>query len=490
MPDIREMMDYLDEKDFMYLNLLYTDIFGGLHNLTVPVWEFNTGEITHGIPFDASSIPGFDKLNKGDMALLPQPNTVFQDNIAGGDGVASVFCNIVDAENGTEISADPRTILMKAEKLLRKELGAQSLWLPEIEFYLFRSVSINYDDYRAAFSFDVDEIFDRKEIITIRSEDYNFLDNTPFSKNIRISKNISGKQYHRQIPFDEGYDFRNELIYNLQTAGFKVRYHHHEVGRFQHEIELLPLPPARAADGVIAVKYLARMLAGERDFAAVFLPKPIHNLPGNGLHFHQLFLKRGRSLFWDENSKYAHLSDIALNYIAGLLFHAPALTALTNPSTNSFHRLVSGFEAPTKLFFGLANRSAAIRIPKYVDSPQKKRIEYRPPDATANPYLAIAGMMLAGLDGIRKKMNPAKMNFGPFDDDVEKWDADRQEKLKSLPQSVSEAAKSLLDDSDFLTGDGIFSEQFLKIYSDALISEEKELRSRITTFEVAKYIDR
>ncbi len=470
MRDIQNMIEFLDENNFIFLNLIYTDIFGGMHNLTIPVDELDPAELAHGIPFDGSSVPGFGKLGKGDMALLPQPDTLFTDEVCDDDGIAGVFCSIVDASDGSSVSTDPRTILAKAEQLIRSELGAQSYWLPELEFFLFDSVMCAYNDYGAVHRFSFDNLAE----LEITNSSY-------------IS---SGSEYHKQIASDEGYRFRNELVEYLQVAGLSVRYHHHEVGIGQNEVELLPLPPVRAADGVVLTKYFARMTAKENGLVAVFLPKPLDNIPGSGLHFHQIFLKQGKSLFWDEHSKYAHLSDIALNYIAGLLMHAPALTALTNPSTNSFHRLVDGFEAPTKLFFGLANRSAAVRIPKYVDTPQKKRIEYRPPDATANPYLAIAGMMLAGLDGIRKKINPTEMGFGPFDDDINKWDIKKRGELKSLPRKLSEAAKALLDDNKFLTGDKIFPKKLITMYSNELISDERELTSRLTPYEVAKYIDR
>ena len=178
---------------------------------------------------------------------------------------------------------------------------------------------------------------------------------------------------------------------------------------------------------------------------------------------------------------------LASNYIAGLLYHAPALAALTNPSTNSFKRLVPGFEAPTKLFFGLGNRSASVRIPKYVDNSAEKCIEYRPPDFTCNPYLAMAGMLLAGLDGIRKKLDPQKLGFGPFDDDITMWDSERKNRLKSLPDSLSDAANALLGDCEFLTVDGILTENIIKAYAEHLIDDELEMKERITPFEIAKY---
>ncbi len=477
MRTIEEMVKYLSENEFRFLNLHHTDIFGGMHTITLPVNERLSAELHKGIPFDSSSIPGFGCAKRGDMALMPAPDTFFEDCILSNDfeitdGIGGVICNIVEADTLLPFERDPRSILSKAEKLIEEQLQAQSLWLPELEFFLFDDVELEFDDFGAYHRFCLNESLGSKG-------------------NEKISLPVFGKAgYHAPVNSDTGYGLRNDLVEKLEAIGFQVRYHHHEVSIAQHEIELFPQSALRSADGVMLMKYFIRNLAPKYGFSPVFLPKPLHSFPGNGMHFHQSLIKDGRSLFWDENGKYVHLSEIAMNYIAGLLAHAPALTAITNPSTNSYRRLVPGFEAPTKLFFGLANRSAAIRIPRYVDTPEDKRIEYRPPDPTANPYLAIAAMLLAGLDGIRKKMDPTQMGFGPIDEDLSHWSDAKKKKLKSLPDRLSAAAMALMADKAFLVESDVFPEILIDEFANALIKDEEEVSSRPNQFEIAKYLYR
>jgi len=461
----------LESEGLTFLNLHYTDIFGGFHTITVHINELSKNEISSGVAFDSSSVPGFGKVESGDMVLKPDLDTFFLEGFENEDA-GGVLCDIVNAENGDPMDRCPRAILRRAEKILDEKLGAVSYWLPELEFFLFDSLSYSYNDFGAFFKI---------KLLEVMQND---------GKGGRY-KNLERKGgYHASSPEDHGFDFRNHLVSKLEENEINIKYHHHEVAGGQHEIELIPQMSLEAADNVVMVKYFAKKLASFYDSPITFMPKPLNNFPGNGMHFHQWLAKDDVSLFWDENADYAHISELGRNYIAGLLYHAPALTAFTNPSTNSFRRLVPGFEAPTKLFYGLANRVAAIRIPKYVDTPQRKRIEYRPPDPMANSYLAISAMMLAGLDGIAKKLDPTELGYGPFDDDVTKWNDDKQNKLDSLPSSLTGAADALLNDCEFLIKEGVFPDNFIRSYAMQLKNDELKLSRFVTPYEIAMYFGR
>lgn len=470
------MIEKFHSKENTFLNLHYTDPFGGWHTLTVPASGVKIENLDSAIPFDGSSVPGLRQVESGDIGIRPIPDTFFNEFLFEKDNhmneqCAGVICEIIEIESGKPVNNDPRTILQKAEELIRDELKAQSMWLPELEFYLFSSVDFSLSPELAFFKISSQE-------------------SLPINKTSWAYDADCKGGYHSSPPQDKGYSFRANLVEMAEKTGIKIRYHHHEVGKAgQCEIELMPAPPLKSADSIMLIKYFARNLASRLNYFVTFMPKPLAGYPGNGLHFHQWLLKNGQSLFWDKSGKYANLSETALSYIAGLLIHAPALCAFTNPSTNSYKRLVPGFEAPTKLFFGLANRSAAIRIPKYVDDPHQKRIEYRPPDASANPYLAIAGMMLAGLDGIKKKLDPTKLGFGPFNDNVTLWEPTKQAELKPLPTNLLESVQALEIDNKFLTQDGIFPQDLVEQYCKILTKAYWDSNSVPTIWEIVNYFN-
>ena len=276
-------------------------------------------------------------------------------------------------------------------------------------------------------------------------------------------------------PLDAFHDLRTRMVKHVEAAGIPVKYHHHEVGGAgQCEIEIDFLPMLKAADAVLTVKYIVRMTAQAAQRTATFMPKPLANEAGSGMHFHQMLFKNDQPVFADD-AGYAGLSKEALYYIGGLLTHAPALLAITNPSTNSFKRLVPGFEAPTKRFFGLANRSAAVRIPKLARTPAERRFELRPPDATCNPYLAMAAQLLAGLDGIRKKIDPTAAGFGPFDFNVFELPQEQRDRIGSLPASLEEALQCLQDDHEFLLLGDVFPSDFVETWVN--LKEQLDLRA-------------
>ena len=469
MNEMQNMLEKLRDDGYKFLNLHFTGLMGSFHTLVVPVASVREDELSRGVPFDGSSVPGFGRVERGDMALKPDPTTLFHDSLDPEDDLAGVICSIVEADTGADVARDPRTVLKKAAALVKNELGAESFWLPEPEFYVFDSARYFFDDTSAIHAFELGELMHLDE-------------------NSSPQGHLERKGgYHSAEPLDKGYEFRRRLSEILQNIGIEVRYHHHEVGACQHEIEIKPAPAVQAADAVVLTKYFARKLAAEFDVAVTFMPKPLYNYPGSGLHFHQWLAKNDVSLFWDENSSYEHLSELGKNYIGGLLANSDALTALTNPSTNSFKRLVPGFEAPTRKFYGLANRSAAVRIPKYVDTPELKRVEYRPPDATCNPYLAISGMLLAGLDGIRNKIDPVAAKFGPIDSDVMKLPEEQRAAIAELPPTLTKCAQVLLANHSFLTKDGVFDVETVNVLAKILSDTEIDLLRRPTPFEIAKY---
>jgi glutamine synthetase len=275
----------------------------------------------------------------------------------------------------------------------------------------------------------------------------------------------------------------------LEEAGIEVHYHHHEVGSpSQQEIEVVLGPLTRMGDVTLMVKYFVKMIAQRHDMTATFMPKPLFREAGSGMHFHQHLFKASKPLFFDEKG-YAGLSELALSYIAGILSHAPALLALTNPSTNSYKRLVPGYEAPVNMFFSLANRSAAIRVPKYTQEPMEKRIEFRPPDATCNPYLAMSAMLLAGIEGIQKKLDPKELGFGPFDENLfAPENGTLRKSIRALPASLEEALDSLEQDHEFLLAGGVFQQDTIETWIEYKRTREfMEVRNRPHPFELILY---
>ncbi|MBU0618287.1 MAG: hypothetical protein KKI02_11255, partial [Planctomycetes bacterium] len=383
----------------------------------------------------------------------------------------SFFCETLKADTKEPMRDDPRTIARRAVEYLRSTGIADQAWMaPEFEFHVLDGVDVVNTPYHT-------------------SVDVHSSETEPDGSTPAINRK-SG--YLRVPPADHLHDLRTETCLELEKLGVPVRYHHHEVGApGQCEIEVDLHPLVQAADHAMLIRYVIKNVARRRGKLATFMPKVVFGEAGNGMHVHQKLSKDGKPIFFDETRKnYADLSDLALQYTAGLLLHGRALTGLTNPSTNSFKRLVEGCEAPVNLFFSLANRSAAIRVPQYAVSPEDKRIEYRPPDMTGNVYLTLAAMLMAGLDGIERKTNPADHNLGPFDVDIAKQGAEFRSKITPLPRSLYAALDSLTKDHAFLTKSEVFSESFIagwiegKHQNDALV-----VASRPHPYEFELYLD-
>jgi len=295
--------------------------------------------------------------------------------------------------------------------------------------------------------------------------------------------------YHAIPPQDRLYNIRAEICQNLGAMGVPVKYHHHEVGGpGQCEIETPMLPLLSAADAVLIGKYVVRMVAEQRGLTATFMPKPLFGEAGSGLHCHQRLERNGENIFFDAGG-YGSLSETARFYIGGLLQHGGAVLGFTNPSTNSFRRLVPGFEAPVSAIFSLGNRSAAIRIPSYANDAASARIEFRPPDATSNPYLAMAAQLMAGIDGIRRRLDPTELGFGPVDEDIFSWPEERRKAVKALPTSLDAALDALENDHGFLMEGDVFSEDLIARWIEAKRREQRQVRNRPHPYEIELYYD-
>lgn len=447
----------MDLKNFKMIDLKFVDLLGNMHHITMPVENFK-GKV--GV--DGSSLPGFTKTEAGDLVIRPDESTAFADPFLG-EATLSCLCNLYEADTGKPYHKDPRFLARKADVYLREEGIADAIWvLPELEFYVFDSVTyqntVNHTYYE------------------VKSGQAHWDTQAPGYK---IPHH---RGYHAAPPLDTFFHLRDRITTLLRAAGIPVKYHHHEVGGAgQCEVEISPMPFLKAADAVILAKYLIKMEALKQGKLVTFMPKPLFDEAGSGLHFHIRLEKQGKPVFFKKGA-YADLSPLALQFMSGILSHGRALAAYTNPSTNSYKRFVPGFEAPTNLYFSLANRNAAIRIPKYATMPEEKRFEYRPPDASCNPYLALSGILMAGADGVRRKLDPAKLHLGPYNSV-----ADAKGKLESLPTSLLEALDALAADCDFLKAGGAFNEDSIRAWIDVKQKENIELHKRPHPFEYEMY---
>ncbi len=405
-------------KNYEYLDLKIYDIYGSLRHVTLPSSYVNAALLTNGVGFDASNF-GYTHTSFSDMIIVPDLSTVMEDPFA--ESTLSVLCDVTLTDK-TVFNWYPRNVLKNAIKYAKElEIATKMIVGPEMEFNIFKSIT--------------HEVSKKAIYVKIKSDETNW----PIMNEPAISDE---KGYHVLPPFDSTYDMRNEIVSILTEMGMPIKYHHHEVGISQFEIEFQLFDALEAADLIPMLKYVVRNVVHDYGYVASFLPKPLYDQAGNGMHVHQYLVKGTKNIFDDPNGLYS-LSKTALSYIAGLLKHAPAVMAFTNPSTNSYKRLVPGFEAPTKPAFGLGDRNSAIRIPAYVNDAKARRIEFRVPDATANAHYAMAAMLLAGIDGIKKDLDPQKEGFGPFNGNVSN--------VPDLPSSLDQSLDALERDHEFLS---------------------------------------
>jgi len=468
--DFASAAEYVQANQIQMIDLKFSDLWGRWHHVTIPQAEFDANLMEAGVGFDGSSV-GLKSVKSGDMVLVPDLSAAFVDPF-WETPTLSFICNTLEADTKQPFGRDPRQIARRAEAYMRETgIADRSLWGPEFEFYIFDRVhfenGVNVASYR------------------VESGEANW--NSAGGGHGHYIPLHGG--YHAIPPKDQLYNLRTRMVTLLEAAGVPVKYHHHEVGGpGQSEIETPLMGLLEAADASMTIKYITKMTAHQAGQTVTFLPKPLYGEAGNGMHFHQQLFKAGRNVFYDETHPLL-LSQTALHYIGGLLTHAPALLGFTNPSTNSYRRLVPGFEAPVNCFFSSGNRSAAIRVPKYATQPDKVRFEFRPPDATCNPYLAMAAMLMAGLDGIRRQIDPTAAGFGPYQEDIFSWTPERRAQIKNLPTSLGEAVQALETDHDFLLAGDIFDEEMISEWIQIKRREDREVRTRPHPYEVELYYD-
>jgi glutamine synthetase len=456
-----EVLTYIRKNSIKQIDLKFLNLFGGLHHVTLPSSRATDGLLKKGVGFDGSSIPGFRTGEQSDLKLIPDLKSAFLDPFYEAKTL-SFFSFSYEADSNVKFILDPRTIAQKAEKLLEsKKFANISYWSPEYEFYVFSS--INYENKQNISYYEID------------SDEGSWNSGSDLQTNKGYLNKI-GKGYHAIPPRDKLYNFRSNLVLMLEEAGIEIKYHHHEGGGAgQAEIEVPYNTLLKSADIGQVIKYYSKMLAYQNGLTVTFMPKPLNSEAGNGMHFHQKLFKDKNPIFYSENSKIFNMSKAALSYIGGILKHAPSLLALTNPSTNSYKRLIPGYEAPVKAFYSVGNRSAAIRVPKYSTEPTDKNIEFRVSDASGNIYISITAMLLAGLDGIENGIDPDREGFNDIIN------------AKDLPSSLREALEHLRADNKYLKE--CISENFIKIWLEEKTKEVIEIEKRVHPYEVELYYD-
>ena len=415
-----DAIQIVKDRNIKMLDLKFVDVPGTLQHLSIPVSELTPGLFEEGIGFDGSSIRGFQAIHESDMLLIPDAGTATVDPVFEIPTL-SLICNIRDPITGSSYPRDPRWIAQKAEAyLVSTGIGDVSYWGPELEFFIFDSARFDQDARSGYYYVDSDEGISNSGAETTLTGELNWAYRPRYKQG-----------YFPSPPMDTLTDLRSEAVLNMQDFGIRVEAHHHEVGTAgQGEIDMRYDSLTRMADNVMIYKYILKNVARENGKVATFMPKPLFGDNGTGMHTHQSIWKDGNNLFFGDG--YADMSEMMKHYIGGLLVHSPALLAFCAPTTNSYRRLVPGFEAPVNLAYSARNRSACARIPMYFSTPASKRVEYRPPDPSCNPYLAFAAMLMAGMDGLAKRMDPGD----PLDVDLYDLLPEEAAKVKQVPGSL------------------------------------------------------
>lgn len=475
-----EILAKIAEQKISYVSFWFVDIFGELHSMSMPSYAIQESSFSEGFEkLDASSIRGFSMVNKSDMILKPDPDTMkilppdYDDRKRRN---VRMFCNIYqgDTEESSRFNRDSRAIVEKAEKEMQPLGISHTFWGPEIEFFVFDSINVYPSQYGATHS-------SGGSGYSIESAE------SPWTKNISTAIDIKEGYYPSQ-PKDTMSSLRKDICDDLYTYfKIKVEAEHHEVATSgQSEINLHYDKMLATADSVATTKNLVKVKAKKQNKVATFMSKPIYGDNASAMHMHQSLWNDQLNLMYDQNDNQAGLSQIGRYYIGGLLDHSAAICAISNPTTNSYKRLVPDFEAPVNVCWGVGNRSAAVRVPMYKNNQGKsKRIEYRIPDPTANIYLLEAALLLAGLDGIKRKLDPGD----PVEQNIYLLTAaqKRERGIKSLPQSLKDALDALKTDSTFL--EHVFSNDLLDVYSESKYKEHKIFSQTPTAWEVSMYAD-
>jgi glutamine synthetase len=466
----KEVVDYAKKNNAVMVDMKFMDLLGTWQHFSVPVSELVEHLFEEGLGFDGSSIRGWQAINASDMLVVPDPKTAVMDPFPQMPTI-SMICNIIDPITKEKYSRDPRNIALKAEAYLKSTgIGDTAFFGPEAEFFIF-------DDVRYSVT---------------QNQAFHFVDSSEGTWNSgRDEKpNLGYKPrlkegYFPVAPTDSLQDIRTEMMLLMQKVGISMECHHHEVATGgQCEIDMRFAPLTQCADNLMWFKYIVKNVARQHNKTATFMPKPLFGDNGSGMHVHQSIWKGGKPLF--AGNAYAGMSEMGMHYIGGILKHARALAAIVAPTTNSYKRLVPGYEAPVNLAYSSRNRSAAIRIPMYSPSPKAKRLEARFPDPSCNGYLAFAAMLMAGLDGIEKKMDPGK----PMDKDIYSLGPEELAKIPRLPGSLDESLEALEKDHQFMLKGDVFTQDII----DRWISYKREheidpVRMRPHPMEFQLYYD-
>ncbi len=441
----QDFMNMIQENDIKMIDFKIVDINGQYRHVTIPAGQFSEDTLKDGIGFDASNY-GYAVVEKSDMVFIPDLDTAIVDPFCEVPTL-SVTGNamIIDYPENRPLDQYPRNIVLAAEQYMKDSgIADTMLILPEFEFHLFDNVGWSVKPNSIGMALDVEQAYWNSD-----AEGHGCV--IPHQK-----------AYHVAKPFDRSYECRSEMCMEMEKAGIPIKYHHPEVGAAgQFEIEPMLGQMSKMADATMMIKYIIHNTALKYGKVATFMPKPVYGEAGNGMHVHMLLLKDGLPVFSDDNG-YAHLSKTAHYFMGGLLKHIASLCAITNPSTNSFKRLVPGFEAPVTVGYATSNRSAVIRIPAYAKTPELRRFEIRNPDATCNPYLCYAAILMAGLDGVKNQIDPHENGWGPYDMNLYNLPEEEKAKLKALPTTLDAALDALEADHDYLTAGGVFPEHLIK----------------------------
>jgi glutamine synthetase len=467
-----EVQKYIQESGVEFVDVRFIDLPGVMQHFNMPTAAFDADAMEDGLMFDGSSIRGFQAINESDMKLLPDPQTAYLDPFRKAKTLVMNF-SVVDPYTGEPYSRDPRGVAAKAEAYLKSTGIADTCYFgPEAEFYVFDDV--RYD--------------------TQANEGYYHIDSIEGAWNTGRIEEGGNRGYKTRFkggyfpvpPVDHFADIRDDMVAKLIQVGLQVERSHHEVGTAgQGEINYKFNTLQHAADEVMLFKYIIKNVAWEHGKTATFMPKPLFGDNGSGMHCHQSLWKGGEPLFYDEKG-YGGLSDIARWYIGGLLHHAPSLLAFTNPTVNSYHRLVPGYEAPVNLVYSARNRSACIRIPVTGSNPKAKRIEFRVPDPSSNPYLAMSAMLMAGLDGIKNRIEP----HAPVDKDLYELPPDEAASIPQVPGSLSAVLDALEEDNEYLQAGGVFTADLIETWIDyKRTNEVAPIQLRPHPYEFELYYD-
>jgi glutamine synthetase len=466
-----DVLQLIGDEGIEIVDVRFCDLPGLMQHFSMPAGQLTAEVFDEGVGFDGSSIRGFQEIQESDMLLVPDPNTAVIDPFTQHKTL-NLNCFVNDPVTGESYSRDPRYVARKAEEHLMSTGLADTCYVgPEAEFFVFDDVRFDQNEHEGYYSI----------------ESVEAAWNTGREENPNLGYKPRYKEgYFPVPPMDHFQDLRSEMILVLERVGVEIEIHHHEVGTAgQAEIDMRFDSLLRMADKLMLYKYVVKNVARQAGKTATFMPKPVFQDNGSGMHTHQSLWKGGEPLFYSE-AGYAGISDMGRWYIGGLLTHAPAILAFSNPTTNSYKRLVPGYEAPVNLVYSQRNRSAAVRIPLYSQSPKAKRLEFRCPDPSCNPYLAFSAMLMAGLDGIQNRIEPPD----PVDKDLYDLPPEELSKVPQVPGSLDAVLSALEEDQAFLKAGGVFTDDLIETWvSYKRENEVDALRLRPHPWEFALYYD-